>query len=288
MKLRVLATLVATTAALVACKVEDPLYCDAENGCRDPARPFCDTKGEYPASEGVARTCIPDPSDVGADGDAGGNGSSDAGGGNPADAQPQSDGAAGCAWTPLDRLSEVSTTDREGGPTLDFSELNLYFFRQASGFGVYQASRSVADQEFSKPSLVPDVQAYDPELSSSGSLSSVQMVNRSPFTNGHRRLRPSGRVRLSGCPERARRSRRMDWRSTSSTTMPNLCSGPLVQQQSRRGVTPAPFSSCRATTAWMCQATNCGSSLFQPRQIRSRSWSRIERRSTTCSGLRCR
>lgn len=168
MKPRVQATLVATAAALFACKVYDPLYCDAENGCRDPERPFCDTKGEYPASEGVARTCIPDPFDAGADADAGSNGSSDADGGNAADAQPPSDGAAACVWTPLDRLSEVSTTDREGGPTLDFSGLNLYFFRQASAFGVYQASRPGVDQGFSKPSLVQDVQAYDPELSSSG------------------------------------------------------------------------------------------------------------------------
>ncbi len=168
MKPLVLAALVSITATLLACKVYDPLYCDAENGCPDPARPFCDTEGEYPASEGVARTCIADPFDAGSDADAGGNGASDAGGGNPADAQQQSDGASGCTWTPLDRLSEVSTTDREGGPTLDFGGLNLYFFRQGSGFGVYQASRPSVDQDFGKPSLVQDVQAYDPELSSSG------------------------------------------------------------------------------------------------------------------------
>ncbi len=44
-----------------ACKVYDPLYCDEGNRCTDPERLFCDLDGEYPASEGVARTCIPHP-----------------------------------------------------------------------------------------------------------------------------------------------------------------------------------------------------------------------------------
>lgn len=44
------------------CKTYDPLYCDATQDCTDPDRPFCDLNGDYPASDGVARTCIPDPS----------------------------------------------------------------------------------------------------------------------------------------------------------------------------------------------------------------------------------
>jgi alpha-tubulin suppressor-like RCC1 family protein len=45
---------------LASCK-NDPLYCDENTPCADPARPFCDLNGEYPASEGIKRTCIPDP-----------------------------------------------------------------------------------------------------------------------------------------------------------------------------------------------------------------------------------
>jgi hypothetical protein len=51
----------AAAVLLVACKVYDPLYCDEKTECTDPERPFCDLAGEYPASEGVARTCIADP-----------------------------------------------------------------------------------------------------------------------------------------------------------------------------------------------------------------------------------
>jgi hypothetical protein len=66
--------------AAPACKVYDPLYCDSPEGCTDPARPYCDLEGEHPASEGVARTCIPDPS-----GDAG-PGETDGGPGGGGDA----------------------------------------------------------------------------------------------------------------------------------------------------------------------------------------------------------
>ena len=46
---------------LVACKSSDPLFCDAEHPCTDPAKPYCDLDGTYPASDGVAKTCIADP-----------------------------------------------------------------------------------------------------------------------------------------------------------------------------------------------------------------------------------
>ena len=55
----------------------DPLFCDELTPCQDPARPFCDLTGSYPASDGVARTCIPDPDslpDGGVGGDGGGDG----------------------------------------------------------------------------------------------------------------------------------------------------------------------------------------------------------------------
>jgi hypothetical protein len=71
---------VASVASFVACKAYDPLYCNLNKPCSDPERPFCDLNGEYEASEGIARTCIPDP---GTDEDAGtedsGTGSPDAG-----------------------------------------------------------------------------------------------------------------------------------------------------------------------------------------------------------------
>jgi hypothetical protein len=50
--------------ALGACLYRDNrLYCDEDAPCRDPARPFCDLDGAYPASQGIASTCIPDPFD---------------------------------------------------------------------------------------------------------------------------------------------------------------------------------------------------------------------------------
>ena len=45
----------------LACKVKDPLYCDQNTPCMDADRPFCDLEGEYPASDGIKKTCIPDP-----------------------------------------------------------------------------------------------------------------------------------------------------------------------------------------------------------------------------------
>jgi len=60
-------------ALLTACAVKDPLYCDSNTPCTDSARPFCDMNGEYPASEGIKHTCIPDPfgPDAGSSGDGG-------------------------------------------------------------------------------------------------------------------------------------------------------------------------------------------------------------------------
>jgi hypothetical protein len=58
-------------AAAAACKTIDPLFCSEEKPCEDPERPYCDLTGEFPASEGVGRTCIPSPFDAGGDVDAG-------------------------------------------------------------------------------------------------------------------------------------------------------------------------------------------------------------------------
>jgi len=40
-------------------------YCDESTPCTDAERPYCDLEGEFPASEGIKRTCIPSPFDAG-------------------------------------------------------------------------------------------------------------------------------------------------------------------------------------------------------------------------------
>jgi alpha-tubulin suppressor-like RCC1 family protein len=75
-------------ALIAACKVYDPLYCDEDRPCIDPDRPFCDLEGAYPASEGVGKTCIPDPSGEGADSDAGSSADGGAGPSDGGDASP--------------------------------------------------------------------------------------------------------------------------------------------------------------------------------------------------------
>jgi alpha-tubulin suppressor-like RCC1 family protein len=59
------------TVGMVGCLKKDPLYCDETTPCMDPERPFCDLNGEFPASEGIRRTCIASPFDAGPDVDAG-------------------------------------------------------------------------------------------------------------------------------------------------------------------------------------------------------------------------
>src|SRR6266545_5479315 len=67
MSISLRAPVILLVAIAPACKV-DPLFCDETHHCADPARPFCDLRGEYAASEGIARTCIPDPSPDGGPG----------------------------------------------------------------------------------------------------------------------------------------------------------------------------------------------------------------------------
>lgn len=59
--------ILATLAVVTGCKDWSKLYCDETTPCSTPDRPYCDLTGEYPASEGIANTCIPTP----ASGDAG-------------------------------------------------------------------------------------------------------------------------------------------------------------------------------------------------------------------------
>lgn len=106
--------------SFLACST-DPLYCDANSRCMDPERPFCDLAGEYPASEGVARTCIPDP-DADA-GPGGGDGLSDAGGsaadGGASDGGETSDADIACKprlafQSYRDGNSEIYVSDGDG------------------------------------------------------------------------------------------------------------------------------------------------------------------------------
>lgn len=46
---------------LTGCVTDNPNYCDNLRPCRDAEKPFCDTTGRYPASDGVNNVCIPDP-----------------------------------------------------------------------------------------------------------------------------------------------------------------------------------------------------------------------------------
>ncbi len=63
MKPRILPLVAVLAFGLVAsaCTRKVELFCDENTPCTDPARPFCDLTGEYPASEGIGKTCIPDP-----------------------------------------------------------------------------------------------------------------------------------------------------------------------------------------------------------------------------------
>jgi hypothetical protein len=62
--------LVILAVASWGCLKKDPLYCDENTPCADPERPYCDLNGEFPASEGIKRTCIPSPFDAGSGEDA--------------------------------------------------------------------------------------------------------------------------------------------------------------------------------------------------------------------------
>jgi len=53
------------TIGVAGCTQEVALYCDENTPCEDPQYPFCDVYGEYPASEGIAKTCIGSPFDAG-------------------------------------------------------------------------------------------------------------------------------------------------------------------------------------------------------------------------------
>jgi hypothetical protein len=56
---------VVLAGSVAGCTVKDPLYCDLpDHPCIDPTRPYCDESAAFPASEGIAKTCIPSPFDA--------------------------------------------------------------------------------------------------------------------------------------------------------------------------------------------------------------------------------
>ncbi len=165
-------TLFLALMCLAACTTYDPLFCDKEQTCRDPDRPFCDLEGEYPASEGVARTCIPSPFDAGNEPDGGGGGGSavDAGQGGEPDGSA-SDAATPCKWSPLLRLANVnspSVLDLVGSLSPDGR--TLYFSRTGDPGRSFFATRDSVGQAFGPPTQLPELgdDQFDLEISATG------------------------------------------------------------------------------------------------------------------------
>lgn len=159
--------------SVAACTTYDPLYCGDSQSCKDPDRPFCDLAGEYPASDGVARTCIPSPFDAGGGetGDGGSGSATDGGPGN--DAGSRVDAASRCTWTQLSKLANVNATGvAELLGSLDSGGRNLLFMRdEEAGNEFYVASRASAGEAFGEPTPLPGASgenSFFPELSPSG------------------------------------------------------------------------------------------------------------------------
>lgn len=161
--MRTATLLSATLLCHLGCTTYDPLYCDGEKSCKDPERPFCDLAGEYPASDGVARTCIPSPFDAGSEGDAGG---SVGDGGADNDASSPGDAAVACSWGRFSRLANVNTSRNEFVGSLDVAGLTLYFARSGdlATDGVFESRRKSVDEAFGTPTLIDEVSDDDAEL----------------------------------------------------------------------------------------------------------------------------
>ncbi len=162
-----------------ACTTYDPLYCDENSSCKDPERPFCDLAGEYPASDGVARTCIPSPFDEDPDGggDDGSGATGDAGpdGGAPTDAgsctdrlvfASSRDGNSEIYLSDADgsnqiNLTEGSASDTEpawspDGSRIAFMRGEAIWTMNADGSDPVELTAFDADDSLSRPSWSPD------------------------------------------------------------------------------------------------------------------------------------
>lgn len=157
--------LIAVVILLGGCKVYDPLYCDDKVQCTDSARPFCDLKGEYPASEGVAKTCIPNPFDAGA------GTLRDAGN---VDGAVVRDAASRCSWGRLAPLAHLNTRDNEHLGSLSPDALTLYFSRynESGDASIYFSRRENTSETFGDPVLIEEFDTttvkFGPEVSASG------------------------------------------------------------------------------------------------------------------------
>jgi hypothetical protein len=146
---------------LLACTKVDPLYCDERTPCTDADRPFCDLDGVYPASEGIARTCIPAPggadADAGADDRDAGSNESDADPGGGADASV--DARPPCNnWSAPVIVASVNSQGFEGQATESPDRLSLYFTRTITpgqDSDMFVATRTSPDEAFGAPSVVP-------------------------------------------------------------------------------------------------------------------------------------
>jgi hypothetical protein len=167
-------SLLSTFLCLAGCTTYDPLYCDDARACKDPDRPFCDLAGEYPASDGVARTCIPSPFDAGSGADGGGS-AVDGGPGN--DGSLSGDAAAACSWGRLSRLANVNTDENEFVGSLDAAGLTLYFARSGdlATDGIYEASRRSVDEAFETPVPLDEVNDKDAELGAEISATGLEL-----------------------------------------------------------------------------------------------------------------
>ena len=172
-----------TVLTVWACTTYDPLYCDDQQSCKDPDRPFCDLAGAYPASDGVARTCIPSPFDAGSDADGGGNAVD---GGPGKDGSPPGDAAVSCSWGRLSRLANVNTDENEFVGSLDAAGLTLYFARSgdASTDGVYEARRKSVNEAFRTPALLDEVSDQDAEFGAEISATGLEIFVATFSDNG--------------------------------------------------------------------------------------------------------
>lgn len=126
--------------ALVSCKSDDALYCDASRPCTDPDRPFCDLNGEFPDSEGVRRTCIPEPDLV--DPDAAPDRDTDA----AADAAPYVpiDGGSGPDASVEHRIMQLATGASHSCALLRGGALRCWGSERALG---YASAENIGDNE---------------------------------------------------------------------------------------------------------------------------------------------
>jgi WD40-like Beta Propeller Repeat len=174
--------LLLTLLSFAGCKTTDPLYCDKNHACTDPARPFCDLSGEYPASDGVARTCIPSPLDAGTedgddDSEDGGENAADAGNGMDA-GEPADAGRPCSSWSTLTPLGGVNSVAYEEEGSIGPDGLSIVFSsdRQDPGGGnwaIYSAERGSTGEAFGEPVRLAElddleVSELDPEISPSG------------------------------------------------------------------------------------------------------------------------